>query len=173
MILFLSMLLACQKQNNSSKNQPPLTRPTQDVQLSNLKPGLLASTPAMKNRYEGRSWDVAEGERLFTAFNCVGCHAHGGGSIGPPLKDPYWIYGGAPENIYTSIVEGRPNGMPSFRGRIADFEVWRLVAFVRSLSGQLRMDVAPSRSDHMSLGKPPNQTKKQPILGTTGRPVQK
>ena len=34
--------------------------------------------------------------------------------------DREWIYGGQPANIFATIVEGRPNGMPSWRGRIPD-----------------------------------------------------
>ena len=49
--------------------------------------------------------------------------------------DRDWIYGSNPANIFWTIVEGRPQGMPSFGGRIAEGQVWRIVAFVRSLSG--------------------------------------
>ena len=33
---------------------------------------------------EANAYAVGEGQRLFVAFNCVGCHAHGGGGIGLP-----------------------------------------------------------------------------------------
>ena len=66
--------------------------------------------------------------------------------MGPPLMDDEWIYGSEPQNIYATIVEGRPNGMPSFRGKIPDQQVWELVAYVRSMSGLLRQDVAPPRA---------------------------
>ena len=68
-------------------------------------------------------------------MNCTGCHAHGGGAIGPPLMDDSWIYGSHPDQIFATIVEGRPNGMPSFRGKLPDYEIWQLAAYVRSLSG--------------------------------------
>src|SRR5207253_2077767 len=83
------------------------------------------------------------GKQLYARLNCVGCHANGGGGIGPPLMDPAWIYGGFPSAIYESIVEGRPNGMPAFGGRLADSQAWQLVAYVQALSGQLRRDVRP------------------------------
>ena len=70
--------------------------------------------------------------------------------MGPPLMDDVWIYGSEPQNIYATIVEGRPNGMPSFRGKIPEQQVWELVAYVRSMSGLLRQDVPSARSDHMS-----------------------
>lgn len=65
----------------------------------------------------------------------MSCHFHGGGGIGPPLMDDLWIYGSEPENIFATIVQSRPNGMPSFGGKIPEFQVWQLAAYVRSLSG--------------------------------------
>jgi len=71
--------------------------------------------------------------------------------MGPPLMDDKWIYGSSPQQIHATIVEGRPNGMPSFGGKIPDQQVWQIVAYVRSLSGQLRKDVRSTRNDHMSV----------------------
>lgn len=67
--------------------------------------------------------------------------------------DAEWLYGSHPEQIYSSIVQGRPNGMPSFAGKIPDYQVWEFVAYVRSLSGQLPSDVAPDRSDEIQVKK--------------------
>jgi len=63
--------------------------------------------------------------------------------------DEKWIYGAEPVNIYSTIVEGRPNGMPAFRAKISESQVWQLAAYVRSLSGQLRKDISPTRNDTM------------------------
>ena len=51
-----------------------------------------------------------------------------------------------------TIVEGRPNGMPSFGGRIPDEQVWQLVAYVRSMSGQVREGrrAEPRRRDQLA-----------------------
>jgi cytochrome c oxidase cbb3-type subunit 3 len=49
--------------------------------------------------------------------------------------DDEWIYGSSSANVYWTIVEGRPQGMPAFGGRIPEDEVWRIAAYVRSLSG--------------------------------------
>jgi cytochrome c oxidase cbb3-type subunit 3 len=106
------------------------------------------------NPYEGNAYAVSQGKQLFTWFNCVGCHGHGGGGMGPPLMDDKWLYGSRPQDIFTTIVEGRPNGMPSFRDRIPEQQVWQLVAYVRSMSGQLRSDVLPGRSDELQSGEP-------------------
>ena len=99
---------------------------------------------------------VPEGKRLYQQMNCVGCHFHGGGGIGPPLMDARWIYGSDPAQIFSTIVQGRPNGMPAFRGKLNDEQVWKLAAYVRSMSGQLSANVASSRDEHMMLGSPEN-----------------
>jgi cytochrome c oxidase cbb3-type subunit III len=91
----------------------------------------------------------------------VGCHFHGGGGIGPPLMDQTWIYGSEPQNVYDTIVEGRPNGMPSFRGKIPEMQLWQIVAYVRSMSGQLPKDVSPGREDHMYSKRPEASTPKE------------
>ena len=109
-------------------------------------------------RYEENAYDVAQGKRLFRWYNCSGCHAQGGGGMGPALMDAKWLYGDAPAQIFSTIVEGRPNGMPSFGGRIPEDQLWQLVAYVRSMSGRLRQDVAPGRSDGIS-GAPPENTR--------------
>jgi cytochrome c oxidase cbb3-type subunit 3 len=67
--------------------------------------------------------------------------------------DDRWIYGSDPENIFSTIVEGRPNGMPSFRGKIPDYQVWQLVAYVQSLSGNVPKDAAGGRPDSMQVRK--------------------
>jgi cytochrome c oxidase cbb3-type subunit 3 len=75
----------------------------------------------------------------------------GGGGIGPPLMDDEWIYGSDPSQVFNTIVEGRPNGMPSFKGKLGNQQVWELVAYVRSLSGLGGSNVSSARDDHMYL----------------------
>jgi cytochrome c oxidase cbb3-type subunit 3 len=41
--------------------------------------------------------------------------------------------------------------MPAFGGRIPEYQVWQITAYVRSLSGLARMNAAPGRSDHMNV----------------------
>src|SRR5205809_7183760 len=101
--------------------------------------------------FRSNAYALGEGQRLYKQMNCVGCHFHGGGGIGPALMDDEWIYGSDPAQIFTTIVEGQPNGMPSFKGRIANKEVWELVAYVRSLSGLEGSVVSSAREDHMYL----------------------
>jgi cytochrome c oxidase cbb3-type subunit 3 len=39
--------------------------------------------------------------------------------------------------------------MPSFRNKIPDYQVWQLVAYVQSMSGQTPIDASAGRNDHM------------------------
>jgi cytochrome c oxidase cbb3-type subunit 3 len=100
-----------------------------------LQPGKPFAIRVVKNPFEGNDTAIADGKRLYNQYNCSGCHAAGGGAIGPPLMDDEWIYGSTPANVFWTIVEGRPQGMPAFGGRIAEDQIWRIVAYVRSLSG--------------------------------------
>ena len=51
-----------------------------------------SSTTTMRRR-------IAEGQQLYMQMNCVGCHSHGGGGMGPPLMDDEWRYGGRIDQI--------------------------------------------------------------------------
>jgi len=101
---------------------------------SELQPGPKAPARQERNPYEGNEDAIADGKRLYDQFNCGGCHAGGGGAIGPALMDDDWIYGSSSSNIFWTVMEGRPQGMPAFGGRIAEDQVWRIAAYVRSLS---------------------------------------
>jgi cytochrome c oxidase cbb3-type subunit 3 len=101
------------------------------------------------SEYEGNAYAISEGKRLFEWMNCTGCHSNGGGGSGPALMDDTWIYGSEPQDIYETIVDGRPNGMPSFASRLTTQQVWQLVAYVRTLSGLGPKAARPGRSDHM------------------------
>lgn len=77
---------------------------------------------------------VAEGHMLFVKMNCAGCHTYTGkGFMGPDLTDTYWRYGGAPDDIFRSIYEGRPQGMPAWGKKLNSDEIWSLVHYIRSL----------------------------------------
>jgi cytochrome c oxidase cbb3-type subunit 3 len=125
--------------------------PAGTVRETDLQPGPPTRHVTVRGPYEGNAYGVSEGKRLYNQFNCSGCHFQGGGGIGPPLMDAQWTYGSAPENIFETIVEGRPNGMPSFRGKLGTDQVWQLVAYVRSMSGLLAKDVASGRNDDMQV----------------------
>jgi cytochrome c oxidase cbb3-type subunit III len=123
-----------------------------------------SASGASRNPYAGNAWGVAEGKRLFTQYNCVGCHANGGGGMGPPLMDERWTYGSDDASVFETIAKGRPNGMPAFGARVTESQIWMLAAYVQAMSGRLPMDVLPSRADHMRYSTPENARRARPPL---------
>ncbi|HET9578675.1 MAG TPA: c-type cytochrome [Usitatibacter sp.] len=128
--------------------------PAAGARQGEIQPGQpgegIVSTSAART-YDGENaWELSQGKRLFRWYNCSGCHAQGGGGMGPALMDDRWIYGADPDTIYQTIMNGRPNGMPAFHGRIPEEQAWQLVAYVRSMSGLAPKSAAPGRSDGIS-----------------------
>lgn len=159
-VLSLSLLSACEREARKFQEPEEMNRPAMGgAQNPDLTAGTTAPPPqalhmSRENPYHDNAYMVGQGQFFYLNMNCNGCHALGGGGMGPPLMDDQWIYGAGPKEIYISIIEGRPNGMPSYRGKLTEWQVWQIVAYVRSMSGQLRKDVSPSRSDHMSVKVP-------------------
>ena len=77
----------------------------------------------------------AMGERLFLNY-CAACHgsAATGGRGFPNLRDDHWLYGGDPQALETSILQGRMGVMPAMGPVLGDEGVRDVVAYVRSLS---------------------------------------
>ncbi|HEX3179636.1 MAG TPA: c-type cytochrome [Methylomirabilota bacterium] len=163
----LVLLAACEREQRRFAEVAPSAGRPDMVRLSPLTPGGAAPAASPRGPYGENAWAVSEGKRLFQAYNCNGCHANGGGGMGPPLMDAKWLYGSEPENVYATIVEGRPNGMPAFGGKIPDQQLWELVAYVRSMSGLLRADVRPSRDDHMQVMESEQARRPQPPTSAT------
>jgi cytochrome c oxidase cbb3-type subunit 3 len=119
--------------------------------------------PALDARaklFDNNANAISMGQQLYTQMNCVGCHSHGGGGMGPALMDDQWRYGSRIDQIATTIAEGRPNGMPSWRGKLTEDQIWDLAAYVRSLSGLPSKDAVSSRSEEMSSTTPQTLTPK-------------
>jgi cytochrome c oxidase cbb3-type subunit III len=104
-----------------------------------LPVGFPASTKPLqiRNPYEGDKAAISTGGKLFVAYNCLDCHgADGSGAMGPSFQDGRWHFGGAPGEVFESIYQGRPDGMPAWGGRISNDQIWMLTAYVRSLSSK-------------------------------------
>ncbi len=90
----------------------------------------MAKNPAM----------VAEGDKLFhdaaNPVRCAFCHKDdASGLVGPNLTDDMWIYGNKPMDIYTTILKGRPGGMPAHEGQGPAY-VLNATAYVLTLKGK-------------------------------------
>jgi cytochrome c oxidase cbb3-type subunit 3 len=109
--------------------------PWRQVPLTHLSPGGTVAVPDIKNPMAGDAGSAERGRQYFDNFNCIGCHApNGGGGMGPSLSNDTWIYGERPADIYLTIVQGRPNGMPSFGNMLADQIIWDLVSYIQSIA---------------------------------------
>jgi cytochrome c oxidase cbb3-type subunit 3 len=77
------------------------------------------------------------GERLFVNY-CTGCHGSDArGATGfPNLRDNDWLYGGDPEVIKTSILNGRSGVMPAWGAALGPEGVFQVAEYVISLSGK-------------------------------------
>jgi cytochrome c oxidase cbb3-type subunit 3 len=77
------------------------------------------------------------GQRLFVTY-CSQCHgSDAGGARGfPDLTDNDWIWGGKPEEIHASILNGRTGTMPAWGSVIDEQKIGYLVDYIVSLSGR-------------------------------------
>lgn len=79
------------------------------------------------------------GERLFVNY-CATCHGSDArGARGfPDLRDNDWLYGGAPETIEQTILNGRNGVMPAWEGALGgEAGVADMTEYVFSLSGRM------------------------------------
>jgi cytochrome c oxidase cbb3-type subunit 3 len=138
----------CERETRRYKELPAASNRETMVRITDLQPGVPQEQAEVKSPYQENAWGIGEGKRLYSAFNCAPCHGvNGGGAIGPPLMDDKWIYGARPDQIYATISQGRPDGMPSFGGHVPTQQIWQLVAYVQSMSAQVRQTTAPGRND--------------------------
>jgi len=170
LLIAVAMLLAgCEREDREFRPDPMATETHEEVALTTLSPG--GGGPQERpsdlgKQYTSNAYHVSLGKKWFSAFNCNGCHANGGGGSGPPLMDDRWIYGSSVGSIVETIREGRPGGMPSCRGKITDEQIWQLAAYVLSMSGNVSSDVAQGRNDDLQAHEPENMMlPKAPVQG--------
>jgi cytochrome c oxidase cbb3-type subunit 3 len=128
--------------------QPAATTASQplSVPATALYPGGTSAPPEDPNakKYENDPKAIADGANLFNWMNCAGCHFHGAGGMGPPfINGGRWRYGGRLDQIFASIYQGRPNGMPSWGQKLASEQIWDLAAYVKSLSTSNPQPILP------------------------------
>src|SRR6185369_13134754 len=158
-------MTGCNREERHSRSKPLGETVDAGASPDTIIPGG-GSPPPLDPRaalYDNNSPAIAEGQQLFNKMNCVGCHSHGGGGMGPALMDDEWRYGGRIDQIAATIAEGRPNGMPSWRSKLTEDQIWQLAAYVRSMSGQPSKDAVNSRADAMSATAPQTLTPRETV----------
>ncbi len=86
---------------------------------------------------------VAAGKAEFIK-NCVKCHgSRAEGKEGPNLTDGFWLYGGAPMDIFHTITTGTKKGMPDWGPKLGKGTVKQLTAYVITLRNTNQPGKAP------------------------------
>lgn len=129
-------LVACAPKgtaSNAAGNSPP--PPAISYESHIPAGGIPVSATDLKNPYASTDSNVTKnGAALFVAMNCDGCHGgDGAGWVGPSLADGRWRYGGADEEVFMSIYNGRPKGMPAFGGALSREAIWTIVSYLKSI----------------------------------------
>jgi len=97
-----------------------------------------------QNPFRGDAAAISEGKQVFDTI-CAACHkVDGSGLVGPSLVDPYWKYGDADSDLYQTVSEGRPLGMPPWGPLLGAEKIWKSLAYIETLP----------RSDKPGVGAP-------------------
>jgi cytochrome c(L) len=92
--------------------------------------------PEKLNPYTGNTEATQQGRTLYMQHGCSGCHgAGGGGGMGPAILDDEWKFGSDDLTLFKLIKGEVPQQtMPAaFGGVLKEDEIWKIIAFVRSL----------------------------------------
>jgi cytochrome c oxidase cbb3-type subunit 3 len=155
----IALLAACSK--TGEDRLPSVEAKSGGVIDTALTPGSgqsLVTDDARADAYFNNAEAVTTGKTLFNQYNCSGCHSNGGGGMGPALMDGTWIYGSRLAQIHQTLVEGRPNGMPAWGGKIPDPQLWQIAAYVRSMSLPQTLAAATGNTPSQSPAPVPKET---------------
>lgn len=92
------------------------------------------SIAAKQDHGEGRATEhIARGKQVYAA-SCAACHGENArGSVGPDLTASRYKFGKSRAEIVISIAEGRPGGMPGFKGQLSQEQIEGVTEYVLSL----------------------------------------
>jgi mono/diheme cytochrome c family protein len=119
----------------------------------------------LRSPYGDSTAIAQEGQKLYRAFDCTGCHGGGGGGgMAAPLTNEVWIYGSDDDTLFRVIALGTGSLSPgdAFRkqgfvrkgsenvvgpmppyGEIikTDNDIWKIIAWIRSINPPRRLPV--------------------------------
>jgi mxaJ protein len=97
----------------------------------------LPGDPAKKNLnpFTENAEMIAEGRAMYVKVGCQGCHGGGGGGgMAVSLIDTTWKFGSDDDTLYKLIKGQIPQQtMPTVYSTLPDEQVWKILAFIRSL----------------------------------------
>ncbi|EAU39924.1 FixP1 Di-heme cytochrome c [Fulvimarina pelagi HTCC2506] len=125
---------ADEKQAKAENAGAPDAEALMSVDVNTIYPGSVTAQTELDLPPMGQA-AAQSGMNYFNTMNCIGCHApNGAGGMGPALSNNVFVYGGQPAELFLTIKQGRPNGMPAYGTMLPDAAIWQLVAYVKSIS---------------------------------------
>lgn len=131
----LLMLAACKKGNEAgTANQGNSNSAAGASSDTSGGSGTSGAENVALHKFTGNVQQAQAGRKLFIEYNCYSCHGGlAGGAMGPSLRDTTWKYGGSDQQIYASIHDGRPMGMPTWGKTLSDAQIKDLIQYIRSM----------------------------------------
>jgi cytochrome c oxidase cbb3-type subunit 3 len=104
-----------------------------EVSVARVQAEELRASLPQTNPFHGNEAAIAEGSQVFTE-TCVACHLpNAQGLVGPSLVDPYWKYGSSDPELYATVADGRPGGMPGWSSLLGAEKIWKVLAYLETL----------------------------------------
>ncbi len=92
---------------------------------------------------------VAAGKATFIR-SCSKCHGmRAEGKEGPNLTDAFWLYGGAPIEVFQTISGGTKKGMPDWGPKLGQGAVKQVAAYVLTLRNTNVVGKAPQGTERV------------------------
>jgi mono/diheme cytochrome c family protein len=91
--------------------------------------------PKKLNPFTGKAEAIQQGRTLYLQHGCGACHGvMGGGGMGMPLLDDVWKFGSDDETVF-KVIKGQIDAqtMPKIWGALPDDDVWKMIAYIRSI----------------------------------------
>ena len=89
--------------------------------------------PAGDDASKAEQTPVEMGKEIYMQ-KCRSCHGTDGrGTIGPDLTDNEWKYGSSDNQLFESISEGRPGGMPGWKNKLGEEKIRNVILYVRHI----------------------------------------
>jgi cytochrome c oxidase cbb3-type subunit 3 len=151
LLAFLFFVGGCDREQRNLRTDPPSADALNSVapmsnRISGAPPDVYV---ALGDPYENNAYQLSQGKMLYHWFNCDGCHAEGGGAVGPAFLDGWWRYGPDPISIYLSVRDGRPQGMPAFGDKLTADQIWQIAGYVQTIGAYSAKTAATGRDDAM------------------------
>jgi cytochrome c(L) len=138
----VALLAACAGARSSAAAEPAASAPapTQSPPAAAAAPaegaaGAQKGGGKKLNKFTGNPAAVKEGRALYLQYGCSGCHGvGGGGGMAPPITDDVWKFGSDDGTLF-KLIKGQiaEQTMPKVYANLPDEEVWKILAYVRSV----------------------------------------